>query len=75
MAGNLIRLDTKEYGIIYTRPECVRMLGDKGNGVTVVGILMGPDHAMDVTVDGEVDEVAAMFETNAPGMFRIYRVN
>lgn len=75
MTGRLLRIDSKNGGIVYVRPEDVRVLGDHKDGTTNVGVLMASGHALDLIVQGEIDEVAAEFERLAPGLFDIIRIN
>ena len=75
MAGNLIRFDSENYGTAYVRPEDIRILGDRQDGHTTIGVLMASGHTLDFTVKGEIDEVAADLERCAPGLFDIIRLN
>lgn len=70
---DLLRLDTVELGPIYVSADSKFILSREGEN-TNVGILLAPGVGKDVTLLGDVDEVAAMFETNYHAC-RIYRVN
>ncbi|ARK07439.1 hypothetical protein LAV_00039 [Sphingobium phage Lacusarx] len=69
---DLLRIDTIELGGIYVRPADIYSIVPEGDTQTKIVILRasGPDQ---LTVNGDVDEVAAMFECNA-GM-KIARIN
>lgn len=75
MVSNILRFETENYGIVYVRPLDIRVLGDPKDGTTTVGVLMAPGSAMDLTVKGDIDEIAGELERLAPGLFDIIRIN
>lgn len=75
---DLIRLDTLS-GVIHVKAADIVMIADsdekgqKGEDLTLVGVLLGGTIGKDFYISGDVDEVAAMFETALPTC-RIHRV-
>lgn len=70
---DLLRIDTIEMGPVYIDARAEFLLSRDGDN-TNVGIVIGGMAGRDLTVAGDVDEVAAMFETNYHAC-RVYRIN
>lgn len=70
---DILRIDTKDLGPVYIRSDALFILGRVSEEVTNMGVVFPGVRAMDIEVNGDIDEFAAMLETN--GGFRIRRVN
>lgn len=70
---DLLRIDTKDVGPVYIRSDALFVLGRVSDEVTNVGIVLPGIRGMDLEVAADIDEFAAMLESN--GGFRIRRVN
>ncbi len=71
---DLLRLDTVS-GVIHVKAEDIVLVaeseekGQKGEDLTLVGVLLGGRLGKDFYIAGSVDEVAAMFEAALPNCF------
>jgi hypothetical protein len=75
-AGELLRIDTVEAGPVYVAPWHIYTMArasENSTTRTCITILHPGGHPMQFTVEGDVDEIAAMFESNAK--MSICRVN
>ena len=63
--AKLIRLDTMNHGIAYVRPYDVIGIFAGGDGTTAITVIPNGCDGHQFLVEGEVDEVAASFESNA----------
>lgn len=65
---DLLRLDTLS-GVIHVKADDIVMIADsdekgqKGEDLTLIGVLLGGTIGKDFYISGGVDEVAAMFES------------
>lgn len=71
---DLLRIDTAEMGPVYIDARAQLILGRLDDTTTNIGVVMGGAIGKDLQVAGDVDEVAAMLESNYHAC-RIYRIN
>lgn len=72
---DLLRLDTTTDGVVFIRPErVIAIAAGEDKSKSVVRVDLGSDITYGFEVDGDVEEVAAMFECNFHAA-RISRIN
>lgn len=70
---DLLRLDTKDHGPVFVRPENVACIGRIDDESCNVAVVLANGKALDLTMAADADEIAQSIERVLPGC-RIHRV-